>query len=449
MSGRLDKILAYPPLWAGIYICGALMTVMAVAHAFGGIAAGSAAAFLGLSGIFGYESLTRRTIETTLNKKVETLDKQQNHLVREIARTRSDVDSLKDDMVQTAMTLQKELKKFNALAQTPDSPSDPVKPPSSAIKAVQNSFQKMGNRMRPSFMPKQEPANNEPADKDDIEKTARKYKDILLSSPKIKTKHIQDDIPEYSDAILSELINHAVQNDKIEIFAQPIVKLPSRKICYLELFARIRARAGIYLPADTYREIAEAETTIENVDHLLLLHTIDTIRADARRGAEIGYFINICTRTLKNHRYMTDLLEFLRSKRELAHNLIFELQYKEYRNLTPQLVRIIDGLSHLGCRFSVDNLPTLEIDDDHLAEKGINFLKIDSGKLLELCKTQHGEMDMARLKSRLDRSGLELIVEKLEEEQDLIELLDFEIDYGEGYLFGRPDLEVAYRKHVG
>ena len=83
-----------------------------------------------------------------------------------------------------------------------------------------------------------------------------------------------------------------------------------------------------------------------------------------------------------------------------------------------------------------------------LAENGINFLKIDAGELVNLCRTEHGEMDLARFKSRLDRSGLELIVEKFETEQDLIELLDFEIDYGEGYLFGRPDLEMAYRKHV-
>jgi len=54
-------------------------------------------------------------------------------------------------------------------------------------------------------------------------------------------------------------------------------------------------------------------------------------------------------------------------------------------------------------------------------------------------------MEVARMKSALDKSRLTLIVEKLETEHDLKELLDFEIDLGEGYLFGRPDLEMAYR----
>ena len=122
-----------------------------------------------------------------------------------------------------------------------------------------------------------------------------------MSAPLGSPTTSSEDIPEYSKTVLSELIHHAVQNDKIEIFAQPIVRLPSRRINYLELFARIRARAGIYLPADTYRTLAAEESTIENVDHLLLLHTIDTIRSDARRGTQIGYFINICAQSLKTN----------------------------------------------------------------------------------------------------------------------------------------------------
>lgn len=434
----IESLTRYPSLWLGIYACGGVMTIATVAQLFGGTAAGSMAGFLTLAGTFGYESLTRRTTENVISKKVDKLGKQQDFLNREIARTKNDVESLKDDMVQTALTLQKEIKKFNVLNEAP------VKEPETAMGTVKRSLEKMGNRMRPSFMPRQKPANEH---LEHAQEVVDKYKTILMSSPK-EQQQPEEEIPTYSDAVLSELINHAVQNDKIEIFAQPIVKLPSRKITYLELFARIRARAGIYLPAHTYRPLAEKETTIENVDHLLLIHTLDTIRADARKGLNIGYFLNISVRVFKNHLYMTDLLEFLRARRDLAPHLIFELQYSDYKKLPPPVIRIIDGLAQLGCKFSLDNVTTLDLDDDMIAENGFSFLKISSDKLVDLCKSSNGEMDLARIKSRLDNSGLKLIVEKFEHEHDLLELLDFEIDYGEGYLFGRPDLEMAYRKHV-
>jgi cyclic-di-GMP phosphodiesterase TipF (flagellum assembly factor) len=33
-----------------------------------------------------------------------------------------------------------------------------------------------------------------------------------------------------------------------------------------------------------------------------------------------------------------------------------------------------------------------------------------------------------------------MIVEKIEHDSDLVELLDFEVDFGQGYLFGEPRL---------
>ena len=38
----------------------------------------------------------------------------------------------------------------------------------------------------------------------------------------------------------------------------------------------------------------------------------------------------------------------------------------------------------------------------------------------------------------MKRSGVDLIAEKVETEQIVIDLLDYNIDYGQGYLFGEP-----------
>ena len=42
------------------------------------------------------------------------------------------------------------------------------------------------------------------------------------------------------------------------------------------------------------------------------------------------------------------------------------------------------------------------------------------------------------LRTDLDRVGVDLIVEKIESEQTLLKLLDHNIDFGQGYLFGEP-----------
>jgi cyclic-di-GMP phosphodiesterase, flagellum assembly factor TipF len=45
---------------------------------------------------------------------------------------------------------------------------------------------------------------------------------------------------------------------------------------------------------------------------------------------------------------------------------------------------------------------------------------------------------MRAFKHALDEQAIDLIVEKIESEQSLLEILDLPVDFGQGYLFGEP-----------
>jgi cyclic-di-GMP phosphodiesterase TipF (flagellum assembly factor) len=52
-------------------------------------------------------------------------------------------------------------------------------------------------------------------------------------------------------------------------------------------------------------------------------------------------------------------------------------------------------------------------------------------------------LNMRALKGALDRVAMDLIVEKIENEEMLKDLLDLQIDFGQGYLFGAPKSATA------
>lgn len=426
-----DFISKHSAIWLSVYLCGSVLMISFIGGTFGGGAAGTAAGFLVLAGTMGYEMLSRYETEKKIKSHVSSLGVNHDRLTREMARTRGELDSLKDDMSKTASLLKKQ-------ASTQKSEA-PIMGESLASR-IQKSLEKMGSKPRAT-----------------VTDTSRKYDDLTVASAsrsddifaepddKEMERTISTHPANYSDTIVSELLHHAVHNDRIEIFAQPIVRLPSRRLSYLELFARIRARAGVYLSADRYRELAEKETLMADVDHLLLMHVLDSIRADARRGVEIGYFMNISTDSLKDSAFMGDLLEFIKRNREYAQYLIFELRQVDFNLLSPQLMAVVQGLGQTGCRFSIDNIDNPNLDVVKLQKLRIEFIKLDAAKLISLVETAEGETLISRLKNRLDAANITLIVEKMETEHDVRELLDFEIDFGEGFLFGKPDLEVAYR----
>src|SRR5690606_38472220 len=91
----------------------------------------------------------------------------------------------------------------------------------------------------------------------------------------------------------------------------------------------------------------------------------------------------------------------------------------------------------------VDNL---DIDFHDLARSDVKFLKVSAPFLLEeLLETEDGlvlrsmpdlaAQDFAALTRRY---GVDLIAEKVESERQIVDILELDIAYGQGHLFGEP-----------
>jgi cyclic-di-GMP phosphodiesterase TipF (flagellum assembly factor) len=254
------------------------------------------------------------------------------------------------------------------------------------------------------------------------------------------------DYEDLSDMVVRELVSHAVRTRSIEIFVQPIVRLPQRRVRFYEMYARVRARPGMYLPARRYMKFARESDTAREIESMLLSACIKTIRNSAHVERAAPLFININQNTLRNTIYLKKLIGFVAENRHLAPRLVLEIAASEYRELAPAPREILRGLGKLGCSISLDHVDVLDFDVAELQSFSIRFVKVAARTLLPYTRSDKGRAELQRRKRRLESNGISVIVERVETEADLLELLDFDISYGQGHLFGRPDLEAAYRK---
>ena len=105
--------------------------------------------------------------------------------------------------------------------------------------------------------------------------------------------------------------------------------------------------------------------------------------------------------------------------------------------------KIVERLKKMGYRFCMDQIVDLDFDAEALAELGFHFVKVEAGRSCRrkgAMTTGEAADRVKGLKRRLDVASVDLIVEKIETEQMLVELLDYDIDFGQGYLFGEPRL---------
>jgi cyclic-di-GMP phosphodiesterase TipF (flagellum assembly factor) len=132
-------------------------------------------------------------------------------------------------------------------------------------------------------------------------------------------------------------------------------------------------------------------------------------------------------------------LEFLEANRALAPSLVLEFTQRALRALGPMEQESLAALAQHGFRFSMDNLTDLRIEPRDLSERGFRFVKIPATLLLDRSGSATGnDIHPEDLSDLLGRFGIDLIAEKIESESMVVDLLDHDVRYGQGFLFSAP-----------
>lgn len=244
-----------------------------------------------------------------------------------------------------------------------------------------------------------------------------------------------------SEERVLEIVRDGLRTDRVDLYLQPIVSLPQRKRRFFECFSRIRAEDGTVVTPAQYLDPARRAGLSTAVDNMLLFRCVQLLRRVRRRDATTAFFCNVSPHTLADREFFRDFISYMENHRELASSLVLEMAQSDFdaqrQRLGPDLRRIAD----MGYRFSLDAVDRLDLDLGELEALNIHFLKIDAALILDTLEAGGEAASQLRmLKQQLDAHDIDLIVERIETERMLIELLEFNIDFGQGYLFGEPKL---------
>lgn len=377
-----------------------------------------AAALLGLCGVIVYDIVSRCSWEHMLADRYETLARNHDRLVREVARNRNDMAAMREALALAGREAEAQARRL----------PPPATVEARMLDAIASKLGALSDLPRPA-----------PDTAEDVNILA------LEVQPVRRLPHADDN--QQDPAIMTPekiraLLQQAIRADQIDLFTQPVVSLPQRKTRIVEIFARIRAGAEGHLSADHYMPVAVQENLVAAIDNLLLLRSLQMLRETQDDGEALPCALNIGAATLHDAGFMNDLVAFLAQDRKLAARLIFELAQDDIADIdnahTP-IAPVLAGLSQLGCRFSMDRVHRRDLGIRRLKALHIRFLKLDAQWLVREGRSAGGLTRLTQMKKQLDSAGIDLIVEKIENETDLRELLDIGVDYGQGFLFAKPE----------
>jgi cyclic-di-GMP phosphodiesterase, flagellum assembly factor TipF len=241
-----------------------------------------------------------------------------------------------------------------------------------------------------------------------------------------------------SNAQILAAVKSAVEENRLDIYLQPMVTLPQRKVRFYEAVTRLRDDKDQILTADDFIETAEAAGLIGRIDNMVMLRCVQVLRRLMVRNKEVGVFCNVAAATLGNPTTFAQCLDFLEANRVLAPSFVLEFKQATFRSLGPTETEHLAALAQRGYRFSIDHVTDLRIEPRELADRGVRFIKVPAALLLDPRQSPSSDIHPSDLSDLLGRFGIDLIAERIEGERAVVDLLDYDVRFGQGFLFAPP-----------
>ncbi|CAN5659143.1 EAL domain-containing protein [Phenylobacterium sp. 20VBR1] len=383
-------------LLSGAYLCVALIFALLMWRNGGGWAAGLSMLAAGFALCYTFHGLIMHSLENAaLRRELENIREAQRILIDQMERMDARVVQVVETVTDDAARRSEEL--------------------TGEVHMLEDLVQRMGQRLE----------------------------ERMVQAPPLSARHA----PQHrQSAALLETIREALAENRVDLYLQPVVGLPQRRTVFYESFSRLRDETGrVMMPAE-YLAVAEPEGLVTSIDNLLLFRCVQIVRRLAKTDKKIGIFCNISTSSLADESFFPQFLDLLAANRDLAGALIFELGQAAFDARGAVEARNMGKLADLGFRFSLDKVVDLDLDFQDLARSDVKFLKIGAQFLLgQLVDTDEGLVlksmpDLAAqdFASLTRRYGVEIIAEKVEEERQIVDILELDIAYGQGHLFGEP-----------
>jgi PAS domain S-box/diguanylate cyclase (GGDEF) domain len=228
-----------------------------------------------------------------------------------------------------------------------------------------------------------------------------------------------------------ERIRSALDEERLIVYAQPIVDLQTGEVAREELLVRMVDDHGDKIPPASFLPAAERFGLIQEIDLLVLRRGTDF----AKRGTAVA--VNVSALSLADPRYLELLEKALASG---LHPALFNFEITE----TAAVANMADAqafahrIRELGCSLSLDDFGTGFSSFTYLKQIPAQLLKIDIEFVRELRRNPADQQLVQAIVSIARGLGQKTVAEGIEDGETLALVRKLGVDYAQGFHVGRP-----------
>ena len=271
--------------------------------------------------------------------------------------------------------------------------------------------------------------------------------DIALKRAKQENRDylVYDDKKRIRENFLKHLnqlreLSYAISRDRMQIYLQPICDAKSKAIEKYEVLVRMLDSKGEVLAPVAFLEVAKEAKLYPKITEIVFAKTMELVNQ-----GKIKCSMNISIDDILNKKTRTMILKGL-EKSDYSQNLTFELLESENIEKYDKVQDFINEVKALNAKLAIDDFGTGYSNFDHLMHLDVNFLKIDGSLVKGLEDDLLSQNFVRAMVGFAKELGIKTVAEYVASEGIYELLLDYGIDYVQGYWLGKPEPVSFYIK---
>lgn len=239
---------------------------------------------------------------------------------------------------------------------------------------------------------------------------------------------------------MSDVILTALNERRVRLAFQPIVadlgEAPSKYECLI----RMRGEEGREIPAPEFIPVAERLGLVHLLDRRVLELAVNTLAV----CPTIQLAVNVSMETVKDPVWAEGYLAHLRANAALARRITVELTETQVIDAVDASIEFVSEVKALGSTFAIDDFGAGYTSFRNLKALDIDILKIDGSFVTGVSSSRENQLFVRTLLDLARNFGMKTVAEWVDNEADAMLLKGLGVDFLQGYLIGKPEVNPAW-----
>lgn len=238
---------------------------------------------------------------------------------------------------------------------------------------------------------------------------------------------------------VSQILSDAMNENRVEVFFQPIYSCTEKKFTSAEALVRIRNKDGSYIPPGIFIPVAEQTGKIIYLGRIIFEQVCEFITKNDLRKYGIHYIeINLSTVQCSHDYLAADFIRIMNSYKIDPSMINLEITETASLSEKRKLLNNMKLLMDYGAHFSLDDFGTGQSNLNYIIDMPVNIVKFDRELSNAYFNSGKAKYVMDAAIQMIHGMKLEIVSEGIETAEQYKIMEDLGINYIQGYYFSKP-----------